>query len=38
MPEIVGAALQAIGDLAGTWTLDPRRTTIQFRTKAETTG
>ena len=34
MPEIVGAALQAIADLADTWTLDPRRTTIQFRTKA----
>jgi len=34
MPEIADAVPQAIADLAGTWTLDPRRTTIRFRTKA----
>ena len=34
MPETVGAAPQAISDLTGTWTLDPRRTAIQFQTKA----
>jgi alkylation response protein AidB-like acyl-CoA dehydrogenase len=28
MPETAGAAPQAISDLAGTWTLDPRRTMI----------
>jgi polyisoprenoid-binding protein YceI len=34
MPEIARAMPQAISDLAGTWTLDPRRTMIQFQTKA----
>jgi polyisoprenoid-binding protein YceI len=34
MPEIARATPQAISDLTGTWTLDPRRTTIQFQTKA----
>jgi polyisoprenoid-binding protein YceI len=34
MPKIGSAAPQAISDLSGTWTLDPRRSTIQFQTKA----
>lgn len=34
MPEIAGATPQVISDLTGTWTLDPRRSTIQFQTKA----
>jgi polyisoprenoid-binding protein YceI len=34
MPKIARPTPQAISDLAGTWTLDPRRTTIQFQTKA----
>ena len=34
MPEIARATPQAISDLTGTWTLDPRRTMIQFQTKA----
>src|ERR1700733_13078619 len=34
MDEIAGATPQAITDLTGTWTLDPRRTTIQIQTKA----
>jgi polyisoprenoid-binding protein YceI len=32
--EIARATPQAISDLTGTWTLDPRRTMIQFQTKA----
>ena len=34
MPEIARATPAAISDLTGTWALDPRRTTIQFQTKA----
>lgn len=34
MPEIAPATPAAISDLTGTWALDPRRTTIQFQTKA----
>lgn len=34
MQQITSAAPQALADLAGTWTLDPSRTTIQFQTKA----
>jgi polyisoprenoid-binding protein YceI len=34
MPETPRAALQALSGLTGAWTLDPRRTTIQFHTKA----
>ncbi len=34
MPETAGATPQAISDLIGAWTLDPRRSTVQFRTKA----
>jgi polyisoprenoid-binding protein YceI len=34
MPESVNATPQAISELTGAWTLDPLRTTIQFRTKA----
>ena len=34
MPEIARATPGAISDLTGTWALDPRRTTIQFQTKA----
>jgi len=34
MPQTAGAAPRVISDLAGTWTLDPHRTTIEFHTKA----
>jgi polyisoprenoid-binding protein YceI len=34
MPETAGATPQAISDLTGSWTLDPRRSSIQFQTKA----
>ena len=34
MPEIANATPQPISDLTGAWTLDLRRTTIQFQTKA----
>ena len=34
MPETSPGAPQAISDLTGTWTLDPRRAEIQFHTKA----
>ena len=33
-PEIARATPQAVSDLTGTCTLDPRRTMIQFQTKA----
>lgn len=33
MPEDAHTMPQVISDLTGTWTLDPRRTTIQFQTK-----
>jgi len=34
MPEVTRGTPQAISDLTGSWTLDPRRTTIAFQTKA----
>ncbi len=34
MAEIAGTEPQALSDLTGSWTLDPRRTTIQFKTKS----
>ena len=34
MPETSSPPPQAISDLTGTWTLDPNRSTIEFRTKA----
>jgi polyisoprenoid-binding protein YceI len=34
MTEIARAEPQALSDMTGAWTLDPRRTTIQFQTKS----
>jgi polyisoprenoid-binding protein YceI len=34
MPDMSSATPQVLSDLAGSWNLDPQRTTIQFTTKA----